>query len=59
MNQDNSDFPVTKMARRALLKMPVQFPGIYSVLYYSPIKQYKYKKWCDVLYLGDKNGFQI
>lgn len=26
MNQDNSDFPVTKMARRALLKMPVQFP---------------------------------
>lgn len=44
MNQDNSDFPVTKMARRALLKMPVQFPGIYSVSYYSPIKQYKYKK---------------
>lgn len=30
--------------RIALLKMPVQFPGIYSVLYYSPIKQYKYKK---------------
>ena len=44
MNQDNSDFPVTKMARRALSKMPVQFPGIYSVLCYSPIKQYKYKK---------------
>ena len=33
MNQDNSDFLVTKMARRALLKMPVQFPGIYSVLF--------------------------